>query len=83
MNLFGKKISLAGYSLVLALFTLAAFHAPFFRRVLQNIEGGFNGVVIFVTALLLLLVLDSDSRSLQTRSTVLLRSILSSRKQAE
>ena len=58
MILFGKKISLAGYSLVLALFTLAAFHAPFFRRVLQNIEGGFNGIVIFVTALLLLLVLD-------------------------
>ena len=58
MSLFGKKTSLAGYSLVLALFTLAAFHAPFFRRVLQNVEGGFNGVVIFVTALLLLLVLD-------------------------
>ena len=58
MKLFGKKISLAGYSLVLALFTLVAFHVPFFQRVLQNVEGGFNGVVIAVTAVLLLLVLD-------------------------
>ena len=58
MKLFGKKISLAGYSLVLAVFTLVAFHVPFFRRVLANVEGGFNGVVIAVTAVLLLLVLD-------------------------
>ena len=58
MTLFGKKASLAAYSLVLAVFTLVAFHGPFFRRVLQNLEGGWNGAVIFGTALLLLFVLD-------------------------
>ena len=58
MTLFKKKASLAAWSLVLAIFTLVAFHAPFFRRVLQNVEGGWNGIVIFATALLLLLVLD-------------------------
>ena len=58
MTLFKKKASLAAWSLVLALFTLVAFHGPFFRRVLQNVEGGWNGAVIFGTALLLLLVLD-------------------------
>ena len=58
MTLFGKKASLAAYSLVLAVFTLVAFHGPFFRRVLQNVEGGWNGAVIFGTTLLLLFVLD-------------------------
>ena len=58
MTLFGKKASLAAYSLVLAVFTLVAFHGPFFRRVLQNLDGGWNGAVIFGTALLLLFVLD-------------------------
>ena len=58
MKLFPKKVSLAVWSLVLAIFTLVAFHGPFFRRVLQNVEGGWNGAVIFGTALLLLLVLD-------------------------
>lgn len=52
------KISLAAFSAILAVFTLVAFHVPFFRRVLQNVESGFNGVVIAVTAVLLLLVLD-------------------------
>ena len=51
-------ISLAAFSAILAVFTLVAFHVPFFRRVLQNVESGFNGVVIAVTAVLLLLVLD-------------------------
>ena len=53
-----KKAPLAAYCALLALFTLVAFHVPFFRRVLENIEGGFNGIVIAVTAVLLLLVLD-------------------------
>ncbi len=52
------KISLAAFSAILAVFTLVAFHVPFFRRVLQNVESGFNGVVIAGTAVLLLLVLD-------------------------
>ena len=58
MSFFKKKVPLAVWSLVLAIFTLVAFHGPFFSRVLKNVEGGWNGVVIFGTALLLLLVLD-------------------------
>ena len=54
----GKKVSLAVWSLVLAVFTLVAFHVPFFRHLAANIEPGPNGVVIAVTAALLLLVLD-------------------------
>ena len=52
------KVSLAVWSLVLAVFTLVAFHVPFFRHLFANVEAGTNGVVIAVTAALLLLVLD-------------------------
>ena len=58
MGLSGKKTSLAAWSLVLALFTLVAFHVPFFRHLLANVEPGFNGAVIAGTAFLLLFVLD-------------------------
>lgn len=40
------KTDLTRVSSALSLFTLVAFHAPFFRLVLDNIEGGFNGVLI-------------------------------------
>ena len=58
MKLPGKKASLAVWSLVLAVFTLVAFHVPFFRHLFANVEAGANGVIISVTAALLLLVLD-------------------------
>ena len=41
-----EKTDLTRISSVLSLFTLVAFHWPFFRLVLGNIEGGFNGVLI-------------------------------------
>lgn len=58
MSLFPKKASLTAYCLVLSLFTLVAFHGPFFRQLLQRVEGGFNGVVLAVSAAVLLFVLD-------------------------
>ena len=58
MNKPDKKVSLAVWSLVLAGFTLVAFHVPFFRHLFANVEAGTNGIVIAVTAALLLLVLD-------------------------
>ena len=58
MNLFKKKASLTAYCLVLSLFTLVAFHGPFFRHLLGSVEGGFNGVVLTVSAALLLFALD-------------------------
>ena len=58
MSLFKEKTGLATLCLVLSLFTLAAFHGPFFRHLWAQVEPGFNGVVIAVTAALLLFVLD-------------------------
>ena len=58
MSLFGKKVSLTAYCLVLSLFTLVAFHGPFYRRLLQSVDGGFNGVVLAVSAAVLLFALD-------------------------
>ena len=58
MKLFQKKVSLTAYSLVLSLYTLAAFHVPFFSHALQRIQGGFNGVLIIATAAVLLLCMD-------------------------
>ena len=58
MNKPDKKVSLVVWSLVLAVFTLVAFHVPFFRHLSANVEAGTNGIVIAVTAALLLLVLD-------------------------
>lgn len=45
-DIFKKKVSLTIFCLVLSVFTMVAFHIPFFRLVLNNIEGGFNGVLI-------------------------------------
>ena len=58
MKLFKQKVSLSVYALVLAVFTVAAFHIPFFKHALSCIEGGFNGAVLMVSAALLLLLLD-------------------------
>ena len=41
-----EKASLTRVASVLSLFTLVAYHRPFFRLVLDNLEGGFNGVMI-------------------------------------
>lgn len=45
-NIFKEKASMTIFCLVLSLFTMVAFHIPFFRLVLNNIEGGFNGILI-------------------------------------
>ena len=46
MKIFKGKTSLTVVSMALSIFTAVAFHAPFFRQALANIEGGFNGVMI-------------------------------------
>lgn len=45
-DIFKKKASLTIFCIVLSVFTMVAFHIPFYRLVLNNIEGGFNGVLI-------------------------------------
>ena len=46
MKIFKGKTTLTVVSIVLSIFTAVAFHVPFFRQALANIEGGFNGVMI-------------------------------------
>ena len=53
-----KKMKLWLYCLVLSIFTVAAYHLPFFRHLVGCIDSGFNGVVLFASAALILLVLD-------------------------
>ena len=53
-----KKVKLWLYCLVLSIFTIAAYHLPFFRHLVGCIDSGFNGVVLFASAALILLVLD-------------------------
>ncbi len=41
-----RKTSLSIISLILSIYTLAAFHYPFFREVLANIDYNFKGILI-------------------------------------
>ncbi|MBR3989644.1 MAG: DUF1705 domain-containing protein, partial [Bacteroidales bacterium] len=53
-----KKASLTAYSLVLSLYTACAFHLPFFRYLTGHLEGGFNGVLLTLSAAFLLVAID-------------------------
>ena len=52
------KTSLTAYALVLSAYTVCAFHIPFFKYLLSHVQGGANGVFLFVSAILLMLALD-------------------------
>ena len=58
MNLFKKNTTLSLFCLALSAFTLIAFHIPFFKLVLKNIEGGFNGVLITGGLAIIMLALN-------------------------
>ncbi len=58
MSVFPPKVKLSLYSLVVSLYTLFAFHVPFFSRAAANIERGFNGVMIVLMGLVLLIGLN-------------------------
>ena len=58
MKSLKEKTSLTSVSLTLSAFTLFTYHAPFFRQVLDKIEGGFNGVLITVSLAILMLALN-------------------------
>ena len=53
-----SQTDLTRVALVLSLFTLAAYHVPFFRLALDNIEGGFNGALIIGSLALVMLGLN-------------------------
>lgn len=46
MKLFGKKAKLTVCCLVLSIYTLIAYHEPFFSHALKCTEGGFNAFLI-------------------------------------
>lgn len=53
-----KTVSIKKTSLVLSLFTTLAYHIPAFKEVLDNIEGGWNGALIFASVAILMLTLN-------------------------
>ena len=54
--LFSRNPVLAVVCAVLSVFTLACFHAPFFRYVLANVSEGFNGTVIVACLVVIMLL---------------------------
>ena len=50
--------SLTVTSALLSLFTMLAFHFPFFKDVTSNIEGNFNGVLITVSMVVIMFTLN-------------------------
>lgn len=58
MKLFKDKIKLTTMCVVLSIFTVLAYHFPFFSLVLKNTEGGLNGTLIFAGLAVLMLALD-------------------------
>ncbi len=58
LNFLKNKVKLTVVALVLSIFTLVAYHFPFFRYVGENVEHGANGVFIFVSLILLMLFLN-------------------------
>ena len=58
MKLFKDRIKLTTMCVVLSIFTLVAYHFPFFRLVIENTEGGLNGTLIFAGLAVLMLALN-------------------------
>lgn len=53
-----RPISLAMMSGLLSIFTLLAFHFPFFKDVVSNVEAGFNRVLIVSSMIIIMLALN-------------------------
>lgn len=45
-NLLKREIKAATLSAIISIYTLVAYHYPLFNLVVNNIEGGFNGIII-------------------------------------
>ncbi|MBQ7311901.1 MAG: phosphoethanolamine--lipid A transferase EptA [Alistipes sp.] len=55
VNIFKQKRSITLISALLSLYTLLAYHYPLFKVIVENLEGGFNGVIITVGFAVLML----------------------------
>ena len=58
MRLFRDKARLSAFSLILSLYTLLAFHLPFFSLVVKCTEGGWSGFLITGCLAALMLALN-------------------------
>lgn len=56
LDFLKKPESLNWTCVILSVFTTLAFHIPAFKAVLENIEGGWNGTLIFSSIAVLMLV---------------------------
>jgi lipid A ethanolaminephosphotransferase len=52
---FSSTLSLTKFSITLSAATLILYHYPLFRYIAENIESGFNGVLIFITMIVVML----------------------------
>ena len=55
VNIFKQKRSITLISALLSVYTLLAYHYPVFKVIVENLEGGFNGVIITVGFAVLML----------------------------
>ena len=55
VNIFKQKRSITLISALLSIYTLLAYHYPLFKVIVENLEGGFNGVIITVGFAVLML----------------------------
>ena len=58
MNKRDKSRSIKAVSGILSLFTLIAFHIPFFKHASECIESGFNGIFIIASLAVLMAALN-------------------------
>ena len=64
MKILSNKVRLSNISALLSIFTLVAFHIPFFRHAASYVESGLTAVVIMTSKMvfLILIVLFSLQR---------------------
>ncbi len=56
MKILNEKVRLSTMSALLSIFTLVAFHIPFFRHAAENVESGFNAVFIMASLVVIMLL---------------------------
>ena len=56
MKILSNKVRLSNISALLSIFTLVAFHIPFFRHAASYVESGLNAVVIMTSLVVIMLL---------------------------
>ena len=57
-NFLRRPLKLSLFAAILSIFTLIAYHIPFFKFVVNNVEGGFNSFLIVTSLIILMLALN-------------------------